>query len=274
METLAREEFFKLISTGDSVGVWNFIHDYHENAIKLSDFHQDVIVGLELASKYGFLSIFKLLLDELLNNKDELFNGKIKEKRLSECLYLACEMNHLEIVKLILPHIDIVSPRNRGGRYGEFIAPIMKPLQKGYFGIIWWYFEKFSVNLDCYCIPSRGHYDCEKYPLYVAVENGHYNVAQYLLEKGAKVDQFNDHSMITALYRAFELKDEEMIELLLKFGANYRNAKHYILKDDVQEEFNLVISKVLEKMEKKKMKISVNLRANTQYTDVFFNFIN
>lgn len=72
--------------------------------------------------------------------------------------------------------------------------------------------EGFDVNLMD---------EIERAALHYAIEGEHYNVAQWLLENGANVNLHNE-DMIgeTALALAVQRDYPEMVELLLKFGAD------------------------------------------------------
>ena len=60
--------------------------------------------------------------------------------------------------------------------------------------------------------------ECGESPLIYASVNGHYKVAELLLQNGANID-LRDKNGLTALMRASHVGDHKFVQLLLKYGA-------------------------------------------------------
>ena len=56
--------------------------------------------------------------------------------------------------------------------------------------------------------------------LYQAARNGYYNIVEYLLKQGSKINEIQNNSGSTALHGAAFYEQEIIVQLLLEYGAN------------------------------------------------------
>ena len=177
--------------------------DYHENIIQ--------------ASKIGDFTSVQWLVEKEgvdINQKDEYL------KRTS--LHWACHEGHLAIAQYLVSKGANVKIKDGSGDY-----VIHSAAQYGFLPIVKYSIEQQNVHID-----TKGHN--KKTPLHYACENGHLQIAEYLISKGANIYAKDDRDN-TPIHYASESGLLPIVQYLIeklkvdidKKGWNSQTPLHY-----------------------------------------------
>lgn len=152
--------------------------------------------SLMLACLNGHLEVVKLLLG--------FYKESIHQGDLQYCFSTACEVNQLEIVKLLIKDIRNIDFRSHYGKH----TPLLITSSKGYMEIVQLLLDHGAdINAE-----TNGAYPCA---LSAAVASGQEAIARVLLDNGASLD-LNEDLHSTLLDTAVRNLDEDTTRLLIE----------------------------------------------------------
>ena len=124
-------------------------------------------------------------------------------------LWIAVEQNNLQMAEVLLRHgAHIKLPKQNHQNFVPYILTAAKNNQEEMVHLLVKYGDNVNSMKDDYT------------PLWYAVGNGNISLAEWLINKGAKVNLRTEESKQTVLMYAASKGDMEMVELLLRKGAN------------------------------------------------------
>ena len=131
----------------------------------------------------------------------------LRDKKSMTPIGYACKYGHLEAVKVLIEY----KAKMNVGCGANRLTPLGFASSYGYYDLCEWLIEKKARVL--------GKDKFKRTPLIMAVRNGHTKIASLLLQNGSEWDH-TDSSMNTALHYAAAYGWLDIIELLLKAGAD------------------------------------------------------
>jgi serine/threonine-protein phosphatase 6 regulatory ankyrin repeat subunit B len=230
--SIPRDKFYWGIKHNCFPFVVNLFSKHSQNTLKWSP-QNKVSSHIYKAVLHGVNEIINFLLVNGYSNANDTLEGD------SSPLYLACQENHLEIVKTL-----IKNGANIEFSFREGFTPLYVACQTGNLDIIKYLIEHGAyINSQCingstplYIASQEGKTEVVELlltsgankslffkkgftPLYVASRNGHDKTVLKLIEDGYNVD-ITDDDGATSIYVASQNGHHEVVKLLIDNGAN------------------------------------------------------
>ena len=161
---------------------------------------------LHLAVWNGDLKITELLLDNISEESETRSVLKSVTSKGSTPFKLAVTNGHAHILKLLIERGALNSQEEE--TQGLFVTAI----KKGYLDVVKC-LHKHGAKLETL-------YHHNHTALHYAVEDGHINIAKYLIDNGAAVDAITLKKERTPLHTAVIGKHSDVVEFLISNGAN------------------------------------------------------
>jgi ankyrin repeat protein len=173
-----------------------FIKRYNINSTDLNQIVEGLSTPLFISCQNNHEEIVRLLFRYEVN-VNQPTNDSVS-------LYIACQNGHTEIVRLLLNHpkIKVNQPRNNGS------TPLYIACQKGYTDIVDLLLARTEIKVNQ---PRNDR----STPLYIACQKNHFDIVNSLLSHiKIKINQFTNNG-VTPLHIACHLNNTDIVVLLL-----------------------------------------------------------
>lgn len=158
------------------------------------------------------------MVERLLDNKADAETLDVDKNTL---MHYAVASKHKELVRSLVHRKVNVEGKNKYG-----YRPLHVAAAEGDVAMVKILVEEGNAKVN---IKTNQHFIVRetKTPLFIALEKGQYEIARYLVEKGADVNALNDSQNSTALTQACRNDHLPMVRFLLEHGANPNGIENY-----------------------------------------------